>query len=191
MYNNPIFKSESTAVSPKGTTAQPNKLSKNVIIGARIKINVFALLGKIDSLTNNFKPSAKGCSKPQIPTTAGPRRRWIDASTLRSAKVKYATEINKGTTIISIFNKVIIFNWGADYSAGAIIGLISLALIEFCNSKVYYLDDEMEYTKQMLLDDTPQFLNEIQKHKNRPQPKSRPITTPKKKKSFWDKLFGK
>jgi len=89
------------------------------------------------------------------------------------------------------FNKVIIFNWGADYSAGAIIGLISLALIEFCNSKVYYLDDEMEYTKQMLLDDTPQFLNEIQKHKNRPQPKSRPITTPKKKKSFWDKLFGK
>lgn len=33
-----------------------------------------AVLGIIVSLTNNFKPSAKGWNKPYIPTTLGPRR---------------------------------------------------------------------------------------------------------------------
>jgi len=70
-----------------------------VINGAKIKIIMFALLGKIVSFVNNFKPSAKGCNKPYIPTTLEPRRYCIDAITFLSIKVRYATEINKGTII--------------------------------------------------------------------------------------------
>lgn len=58
---------------------------------------------------------------------------------------------------------VISFVWGADYSAGASIGLISISLIDNCNALIYYLDDEMKYTREMLLEDTPQFLNELSK----------------------------
>jgi hypothetical protein len=63
------------------------------------------LVGKIISLTTNFKPSAKGCKKPQIPTTFGPFRRWMEAIALRSAKVKNATTTNNG---ISVKNECII-----------------------------------------------------------------------------------
>jgi hypothetical protein len=56
----------------KGTTAQPVKLRKNVNIGAKIKLKVFAFVGITDSFNNNFKPSAKGCNKPKKPTAFGP-----------------------------------------------------------------------------------------------------------------------
>ncbi|MEL6695368.1 MAG: hypothetical protein AAFP89_03965 [Bacteroidota bacterium] len=55
------------------------------------------------------------------------------------------------------------FVWGADLAAGACIGLISIGLIDKCEALVYYLDDEMKYTREMLLADTSQFLNELQK----------------------------
>ena len=42
-------------------------------MGAKIKITLLALLGIIVSLINSFKPSAKGCNTPKIPTTLGPR----------------------------------------------------------------------------------------------------------------------
>jgi len=37
--------------------------------------NLFAWYGIINSLINAFNPSAKGCNKPQKPTTFGPLRR--------------------------------------------------------------------------------------------------------------------
>jgi hypothetical protein len=44
----------------------------------------------------NFKPSAKGCKKPQIPTIFGPFLRCIEAIAFLSANVKKAMHINKG-----------------------------------------------------------------------------------------------
>lgn len=82
------------------------------------------------------------------------------------------------------------FMWRADFAAGACIGLISVALIDNCNALIYYLDDEMKYSRQMLLDDTPQFINELErqnknhKHSNA----SAKIEKNKKKKSFLDKF---
>ena len=47
--------------------SQFKRLKKNTEIGVNKKITVFALLGKIVSLKNNFKPSAIGCVKPKNP----------------------------------------------------------------------------------------------------------------------------
>jgi hypothetical protein len=57
----------------------------------------------------------------------------------------------------------ITFSWGADYAAGACIGLISIALIDLSDALIYYIDDEMKYTREMLVADTPQFLEELNK----------------------------
>jgi len=58
-----------------------------------------ALFGIIISLTTNFKASANGCKKPQIPTTFGPFRLWIEAITFLSIRVKKAIAINNGTKV--------------------------------------------------------------------------------------------
>lgn len=82
------------------------------------------------------------------------------------------------------------FMWGADFAAGACIGLISVALIDNCNALIYYLDDEMKYSRQMLLDDTPQFINELERE-NKHNKYSKPsveVGQNKKKKSFLDKI---
>jgi hypothetical protein len=79
--------SEYTEPSLNGNTHQDAKAKKKVIMGAKIKIIKLALEGKTVSLMNSFKPSARGCSKPNTPTTLGPFRRCIEAMTLRSAKV--------------------------------------------------------------------------------------------------------
>jgi hypothetical protein len=55
------------------------------------------------------------------------------------------------------------FTWGADFAAGACIGLISIALIDLSNALVYYIDDQMKYTREMLVEDTPQFLAKLNK----------------------------
>ena len=47
----------------------------NVSKGAITKVVLLELLGVIASLTNNLKPSAKGCNKPNAPITLGPLRR--------------------------------------------------------------------------------------------------------------------
>lgn len=84
------------------------------------------------------------------------------------------------------------FIWGADYAAGASIGLISVALIDNCNAQVYYLDDEIKYSKEMLLSDTPEFLNELEKEKRRNHQKnvkpSQEIKQAVKKKSFIERI---
>ncbi len=53
------------------------------------------------------------------------------------------------------------FVWGADFAAGASIGLISIVLIDNCDALIYYLNDEIKCTREMLLEDTPLFLNEL------------------------------
>lgn len=55
------------------------------------------------------------------------------------------------------------FIWGADYAAGACISLILVALIDLNNALVYYLDDQMKYSREMLMEEMPQFLGELGK----------------------------
>ena len=44
-------------------------------MGAAKKITAFARVGINNSLNISLAPSAKGCNKPQKPTTLGPLRR--------------------------------------------------------------------------------------------------------------------
>ena len=79
-------------------------------MGATKKTIILELLGRMVSFTNSFSPSAKGCSKPKKPITFGPFLLCIIPIIFLSAIVKYATEINKGTTIARIFSTVQIIN---------------------------------------------------------------------------------
>ena len=54
----PRRKSTIKAPSPRGNTIHPVLASPKVNSGDTIKIKVFALLGKIDSLIKSFSPSA-------------------------------------------------------------------------------------------------------------------------------------
>lgn len=86
------------------------------------------------------------------------------------------------------------FFWGADFAAGACIGLISVALIEHCGALVYYMDDEMKYSKEALLMETPIYLTELAKEANtttsmREQPLMNIETKEQASQiSFWAKL---
>lgn len=57
----------------------------------------------------------------------------------------------------------ITFVWGADFAAGGCIGLISIALIDLSDALIYYVDDQMKYTREMLIADIPQYLEELNK----------------------------
>lgn len=105
-----MFKSDKTICLDKGKTAQPIKLKIKVNIGAIKNITIFELLGKIVSLTNSFRPSANGCSRPKKPITFGPFLLCMIPIIFLSAIVKYATEMSKGTTIARIFNTIQIIN---------------------------------------------------------------------------------
>ncbi|MES2799345.1 MAG: hypothetical protein V4638_04965 [Bacteroidota bacterium] len=84
------------------------------------------------------------------------------------------------------------FVWGADFAAGACIGLISVALIDNSNALIYYMDDQMKYSREMLLADTPQFLSELQKQNKRSENQQGTVktmpTNTQTKNTFWDKL---
>lgn len=84
------------------------------------------------------------------------------------------------------------FLWGADFAAGSCIGLISIALIDLSNASVYYIDDQMKYTREILLTDIPQFLVELNKQSKRNvsypgtiKPNQRNTQT---KNTLWNKL---
>jgi hypothetical protein len=84
------------------------------------------------------------------------------------------------------------FTWGADFAAGACIGLISIALTDLSNALVFYMDDQIKYTREMLLADTPQFLEELYKQSNR-NVNHQEIVKPnqansKTKNTLWDRL---
>jgi hypothetical protein len=84
------------------------------------------------------------------------------------------------------------FIWGADFAAGACIGLISVVLIDHCKALVYYMDDQMKYSKAALLTDTPQFLSELEKQNRRARTNQQSFKSDSSsihtKKSFWDRL---
>src|SRR3546814_722653 len=98
-YRIPTLMSASTSPASNGITAQAIRLRRKVSIGAARKITLFAPDGRMVSLASSFTPSAKGCSRPNGPTTFGPLRSCIAAMTLRSKKVRYATATSSGTTI--------------------------------------------------------------------------------------------
>jgi hypothetical protein len=84
------------------------------------------------------------------------------------------------------------FVWGADFAAGACIGLISIALIDNSNALIYYMDDQMKYSREMLNADTPQFLAELQKQNKRSENQQGTVktmpTNTQTKNTFWGKL---
>ncbi len=82
------------------------------------------------------------------------------------------------------------FVWGAEFAAGASIGLISVALIDKCNALIYYLDDEIAYSREMLLADTPEFIKELEKQKKySKQNQTREAKDYPKKKGFWERII--
>lgn len=84
------------------------------------------------------------------------------------------------------------FVWGADFAAGASIGLVSIALIDLSKALVYYIDDQMKYTKEMLLEDTPTFLAELSKVDNLKVDHQEIIKSDRveseRKNTFWESL---
>lgn len=54
----------------------------------------------------------------------------------------------------------------ADFASGTCIGLISIALTDKSEALIYYLDDKMKYSREMLIAAPPQFLNKLEKQKN-------------------------
>lgn len=81
------------------------------------------------------------------------------------------------------------FIWGADFAAGAAIGLISVALIDKCKALIYYLDDEIAYSKEMLLADMPEFLKELEKqNKHSEQKVNQESKAPPKEKGIWVRI---
>ena len=102
IYKIPKLISAKTFKKLNGNTVQFKKLKNKAKIGANKKITLFALLGIIVSLINNFSPSAKGCKTPKRPTTLGPLLLCIFAIIFLYNKVKNATAINTGTIIIRL-----------------------------------------------------------------------------------------
>ena len=74
-----------TQPASSGITAQADSASIAVTSGARRKTPLLAPAGMIGSLNTNFRRSAKDCSRPNGPTTFGPRRICTAAQILRSA----------------------------------------------------------------------------------------------------------
>jgi hypothetical protein len=53
------------------------------------------------------------------------------------------------------------FSWGADIAAAAAIAVLSIALIDCSKAVVIYADDEMLYTREMLVNAMPSYLLEL------------------------------
>jgi hypothetical protein len=68
-----------------GITAHAASAKVDMTRGARRKMPLFALAGMTGSLRTNLRRSANDCSRPQGPTTFGPRRSCTAAQILRSA----------------------------------------------------------------------------------------------------------
>ena len=109
----------------------------------------------------------------------------VVTNTIDDNKADWITDITDQDTAI-------LFVWGADFAAGACIGLISLALIDNNKAQIYYMDDQMKYSREMLIADIPQFLAELQKQSNRNENRQEPVkqkpATTRTKSTFWDRL---
>jgi len=78
---------QTTIPSEKGITDHPIRLNTKDKAGDNKKIPVFALVGNVVSLVNNFRPSARGCNKPIKPITFGPLLLCMAPIIFRSAIV--------------------------------------------------------------------------------------------------------
>lgn len=89
-------------------------------------------------------------------------------------------------------DSTISFIWGSDFAAGLCIGLISIALIDQSKALIYYMDDQMKYTREMLIEDASQFLKELKRQENKntidQEIDNHNLTNPHTKKSFWSRL---
>jgi hypothetical protein len=86
---------------------------------------------------------------------------------------------------------VISFISRGDYAVGACINIILVALIDNSNALIYYLDDQMKYSREMLMDEIPQFLKELEKSKIITQPNPPTVEQPKiieSKKNIWERF---
>ncbi len=63
--------------------------------------------------------------------------------------------------IINNFDYGVSFAWGADYAAGACIAVLSIALIDICNSVVFFEDSQMLYSKEILMEEIPVYLKKL------------------------------
>lgn len=112
---------------------------------------------------------------------------YVDIATniIDDNEADWITDITDQDTAIS-------FVWGADFAAGTCIGLISLALIDHSDALIYYMDDQMKYSREMLVADTPQFLKELQKQSSRTANHQEPVkpkqTNTQTKNTFWVRL---
>ena len=79
--------SERTTPEPYGTTANIIRAKVKAKIGPIKKTVILACEGRIVSLLKSFKPSLKGCKRPQNPTTLGPFLNWIDPRIFLSTSV--------------------------------------------------------------------------------------------------------
>ncbi len=86
---------------------------------------------------------------------------------------------------IDIFDSGISFIWGDDFIAGACIGIISTSLIDLCDAKIVYVDDETWYSREMLISEIPIFLDEHEKQSKLLETKPILSEKGKKKKNIW------
>ncbi|WP_110311413.1 hypothetical protein [Dysgonomonas alginatilytica] len=91
-------------------------------------------------------------------------------------------------------DSAILFVWGADFAAAVCIGLISVVLIDQSKALIYYMDDQMRYTKEMLIADTSQILEELKKQDNSSKTDKEIANSNSAnfqiKQNFWNRLKG-
>src|SRR5205814_3296030 len=106
MYNRPALMLDSTRDSENGITAHAASAGASDNIGAIKNSQRFASVGTTISLNSILSTSANGCSSPNGPTRLGPMRTCIQPITLRSARVRYATERISGIAMAMILVSV-------------------------------------------------------------------------------------
>src|SRR4029450_11641452 len=92
--------------SLRGMTAQAAKASTEPTSGANKNTPLSAPAGINGSFSTNFNRSANDCSKPNGPTTLGPRRSCTAAQTLRSINSKKATQTSRTTRSSTLQNAI-------------------------------------------------------------------------------------
>ena len=104
----------------------------------------------------------------------------------------YTTDTDLMEREICDKDTTVLFIWGADYAAGACIGLISIALIDRSQALIYYMDDQMKYTRDMLIADIPQFLEKLKRQDSMNKVEGKDYksnqTTDKTKRNFRERL---
>ena len=65
---------------------------------------------------------------------------------------------------LSDYDYCISFYQGSHDISGACVGILLLVLIDICNSKVIYQDEQVWYTREMLIQDISQYINEGKKN---------------------------